>query len=116
MKKLLLIALATLVSCAKDNSITRSWWIGLNYNNYVINIDSEPQGAYIEFDNAYIGKTPCKLVVNCNSCGYAPIEVVATMNGYYQQRKELRGYMPRNVMFFMNLQPTNNDYNININK
>jgi hypothetical protein len=93
-------------------------WTHYIYNNYTIQIISDPPGAAIEWNNDYVGNTPYSLIYNGNMGNGATITVKATpkVPGQYVQYKILRNPLPSKIYFNMNLAPTSNDYNININK
>lgn len=85
-----------------------------NYNNYEIEIISDPSGVKIEWDNNLIGVTPLKRVINGETgfVNYAIIKAYPVYNGQYVQTKIIEHPFPRTIYFNMNLVP--NNYNINI--
>lgn len=87
------------------------------YNQYVIHIDSDPQGAIIEWDNNYIGKTPFDYTVNggMGDGVYVTLKATPTESGQYTQTKVLHNPLPNNIYFVMTLVPTEPTYNINVN-
>jgi hypothetical protein len=78
------------------------------YKDYEIEIISDPPGAKIEWDNEYMGETPCKIIFKGRWLGIKPIIVIAypTQPGQYSQIKALnRNPLPRKIYFNMYLKP-----------
>ena len=86
------------------------------FNNYSVEIISEPTGTIIEWDNQYLGKTPLTHVLNGKISTFHLFSVKATpvIAGQYTQTKLFYSPVPSKLYFNMNLVPTNNDYNINV--
>ncbi|MBU3948870.1 MAG: hypothetical protein KJ882_03385 [Proteobacteria bacterium] len=81
--------------------------IGLSYhyNQYEIDIISEPLGVTIEWDNGYIGKTPLKYTYNGTRRRNGPdIIIIATPTepGQYVQKKRLTASVPIPRTIFFN--------------
>jgi len=122
MKKFLFLAIMIAVMCGcstrsgriinstHSNSVTlvsRSY----HYNQYEIEIISNPLGVIIEWDNGYIGKTPLKYIYDgTRNRGGPDISVVATPtepNGQYKQKKYLKASVsiPRKIFFNTYVKP-----------
>ena len=130
MEKLLAVLLCLgLVGCAstptvpityQDNSVV--FENGYKYINYEVDIISDPPGAKIEWNNDYIGETPCKKIIN----GYLTmidylylVKVVANpvSPGQYVQTKVLtQDPLPRTIYFNMNLGPQTPAVDVNVNQ
>ncbi len=83
----------------------------------VAHIISDPPGAKIEINDNYIGVTP--IDANLWYQNWAMIRIVANpvLPGQYLQNKLLMvPPIPQTIYFNMNLVPTGNDINVNINK
>ena len=110
MKKLLLILLCvTFVGCATipPNSYQQTPY-GFTYNNYEIEIISEPSGAKIEWNNDYIGTTPLKRILNGDNSTLSSVEIIAhpVYEGQRAQTKKISGWnpFPKTIYFDMNLR------------
>lgn len=134
MKKLIyLFVMALLVSgCATtatapisipNNSYLYYEWYGCNwyeYNNYEIEIISNPPGARIEVNNDYKGETPLRQVYNgkfkCNT--EMVIKAFPIYPGQSVQAKFLSSNspLPRTIYFDMNLVPRNTAIDVNVNQ
>lgn len=104
------------------NSYLYYEWYSCNwyeYNNYEIEIISDPPGAKIEVDNDYKGEAPLRQVYNgkfkCNTA--MVIKAFPIYPGQHVQTKILSSDMllPRTIYFDMNLRPTTPSIDVNVN-
>lgn len=121
MKKLIcLFIMAVLVSgCAGLNSYAVNPYTNtIQYNEYQVQIISNPPGAKIEVNNDYIGEAP--LIWHAHGSqgmlGYITIKANPIYPRQFVQTKILPGNspLPRTIYFDMNLAPQSPEYNINI--
>lgn len=82
------------------------------YNEYEINIISDPPGAKIEWDGDLIGTTPYKYIVTGRrgkGSGITVVKAYPIKEGQYLQTKFLypNAFLPKTIYFNLNLRPTN---------
>lgn len=75
------------------------------YNHYLIEVTSEPSGAIIEWNNQYMGTTPCKIEYSGELSFFSRITLVASPkgSGQYEQIKILKNQVPSKIYFNMYL-------------
>lgn len=115
----LLFVSVLLMGCAAmmaNNSVGPDWMAtGYTYNNYEIEIISDPPGAKIEWDNEYMGKAPLKTIRHGhrgNASGPTIVKAYPVKTGQYTQVKILnaRRPYPRKIYFNMYLRPVRTGY------
>lgn len=124
----LVIFIAGCATAPYNACVYDSWNGGYLYNNYSIEIISEPSGAKIEVDNNYIGETPLQLVQDglISRWGFFIITAHHAQGGQFRESKmiTLNKPLPRKIYFNMNKASAsdtnpavaNKDYNINANQ
>ena len=106
---MILLVVGCLVCVGSGNAASDHWPVdyGTKYNNYKVQIISDPPGAVIEWDNEYIGKAPLTHSVSRKIGFLAQWTVTATPTypGGCKQIKYLdgQGRIPRKMYFNTNL-------------
>ena len=77
------------------------------YNEYEVEIVSDPPGAEIEWDGEYVGQTPVtyKLTGRKSFINKAVVKAYPIESGQYMQTKVLRHPVPKKIYFDLNLAP-----------
>ena len=80
------------------------------YNNFNIEIISDPAGAVIEWDNQYMGVTPLTIPMTgkMGNAITATIKATPKISGQYVQYKVLRNPLPSKIYFNMKKDMYNN--------
>ena len=98
--------------------VGRPAWVPAQATGWgIAHIISDPPGAKIEVNDSYAGITPLDVPLWYQN--WAMIRIVANpvLPGQYLQNKLLTvPPIPQTIYFNMNLVPTGNDINVNINK